>query len=336
MTREDREVVAAVLHPTEPGDEDDVAEDVPLAEEIDRLQPLDGRHAVALDDLIELEDRLAGVQRERHAASGRTPRRLMRRSSSVQVSTCERREEALDAAVRRAIDALDELHRPPEARFARLLVPLVLHLLAVARQPAPGAVAIGDVGAHAAALGGGGGVVALAADLHHRRRARADQFGHRVVNRGVARRLVNRRRAHRQHLGEAGHRELPPPAILDERFVERRLAQMRVRVDEPRRDDLVARVDDAVHLPAECPAHMDDLIALDDDAPVLQDAMPALLIGHDHPAVDPRPFCHVVSPQLDGANRQDALFALIPSPLPRWGRGSSFPGGSRQRPASAQ
>ena len=294
--REDREVVAAVLHPTESGDEDDVAEDVPLAEEIDRFQPLDGRHAVALHDRVELEDRLAGVQRERHLHPvGRLPAHAQEfLGAGIDLRG---REEAFDAAMRVAIDALDELDRPPETRLARFLVPLVLHLLAVARQPAPGAVAVGDVGAHAAALGGSGGVIALAADLHHRRRARADQFGHRVVDRGMARRLVDRRAAHRQHLGEAGHGELPPPAILDERLVERRLAQVRMRVDESRRDDLIARIDDAVHLPAECPPDMDNLVALDNDAAVLKDAMRALLIGHDHPAVDTRPFCHVSSPQ---------------------------------------
>jgi len=55
VPREDGEIITAVLHPAIPGDEDDMAEDVPLAEEIDRRQPLDGRHPVAFHDLVKLE-----------------------------------------------------------------------------------------------------------------------------------------------------------------------------------------------------------------------------------------------------------------------------------------
>src|SRR5215217_2232401 len=64
--REDGDVVAVVIGPAPAGDHDRVAEDNVRAEKAEMVQPLDRRAAVAACHLLELGDRLGGVEGERH------------------------------------------------------------------------------------------------------------------------------------------------------------------------------------------------------------------------------------------------------------------------------
>ena len=125
------------------------------------------------------------------SASG-TPRlvaasRERRSRSSVQVSTCDGREKALDAAVLLAVVLLDEADGALHVAQPGLFVPGVLHLFAVVGVPAAGAVAETHVEAHADAAGLAHGLLAEGADLHHGRGAGAQQLGHGVGEAGAVR-----------------------------------------------------------------------------------------------------------------------------------------------------
>ena len=78
--------------------DDGVAEDDVRSEEADVAQPLDRRHAVAAGHLQELVDRLRGVQRQRHAQTGRGLAGAAEQILGAGIDL-GRREEPLDPAV---------------------------------------------------------------------------------------------------------------------------------------------------------------------------------------------------------------------------------------------
>src|SRR5205823_376521 len=104
----------------------------------------------------------------------------------------------------------------------------------VAREPPPGAERESLVHAQADTLGALGDRIRLAADVENGCDAAAQELGHREVDAGERRLLVLRAVAHRQELEQARVPELRAPAVFDERAIERRAAEMRVRADEPR------------------------------------------------------------------------------------------------------
>ncbi len=103
-----RQIVAVVLCPGGAGDDDDVAEDVPFGKEADLVQPLDGRHPVAPNHLLELIGGLTGMQRQRHlhavGSLAAHPQQLF--GAGIDLGG---REVALDPTVGPAVNPLDEL-----------------------------------------------------------------------------------------------------------------------------------------------------------------------------------------------------------------------------------
>src|SRR5207253_5858873 len=200
-----------------------------------------------------------------------------------------RREKAADEVTVGAVVPLVELDRPGEALAALLLVPLPLDPPAVAREPAAGAEGEAHVHAQAEVRGACDDVLAGAADLHHRRHAAAKQLGHREVDARPRGFLVLRRAADRQELEEAGVEELRVAAVLEERAVERRAADVGVRRDEPGRQDRVAGVDGLEVGPdgrGTSRADRDDTVAVDDDDAVPQQAVSAAVEGDHVTGVD--------------------------------------------------
>jgi len=200
-----------------------------------------------------------------------------------------RREEAAHEVAVRAVVALVELDRSREPLPTLLLVPLPLDPPAVAREPAPGAEGQPHVDAQAEIRGARDDVLTGAADLHDGGDAAAQELGHREIDASPRRILVLRRAADRQELEEPGVIELGIAAVLDERAVERRAADVRVGRDEPGRQDEVAGVDDLRvgsdrrGLPR---ADRDDAVALDDHGSVAQQAVSAAVEGDDVTGVD--------------------------------------------------
>src|SRR5262249_41580722 len=101
--------------------------------------------------------------------------------------------------------------------------------------------------------------------------------------------LVLRRAADGQELEEPGVVELGIAAVLDERAVERRAADVRVGRDEPGCQDEVAGVDDlrlGSHRRGLARTDRDDAVALDDHGSVAQQAVSAAVEGDDVTGVD--------------------------------------------------
>src|SRR5439155_16939522 len=177
---------------------------------------------------------------------------------------------------------LVELDRPGEALAALLLVPLPLDPPTVAREPAAGAKGEAHVHAQAEVRGACDDVLAGAADLHHRRHAAAKQLGDREVDARPRGFLVLRRAADRQELEEAGVEELRVAAVLEERAVERRAANVGVRRDELGSQDRVAGVDRLEVGPdgrGTSRADREDKVAVDDEDAVTQLAVSSAVEG---------------------------------------------------------
>src|SRR6185503_7456047 len=138
-----------------------------------------------------------------------------------------------------AVVALVERDGALEARPPVLLVPLPLHTLAVTREPPARPERLPYVDAQAVVRRALDHVLAERADLHHGRHAAAQELRHREIDAGPAPFLVLRLAAHRQHLEESRVPELWVAAVLDERPVERRPADVSVGRDQSRRDDAV-------------------------------------------------------------------------------------------------
>ena len=111
--------------------------------------------------------------------------------------------------------------------------------------------------------------------------AAPEQLGHREVDAGAARLLVLGPAADRQHLEEARVPELRAAAVLDERAVERRAAEVGVGGDQAGRDDAVGRVDRLVDRAVEARADVEDAVALDHDHAVPEQAVAAAVEGDD-------------------------------------------------------
>src|SRR5262249_43581574 len=170
-----------------------------------------------------------------------------------------------------------------------LLVPLPLDPPAIAREPAAGAEGESHVDAQAEVAGARDDVLAGAADLHHGGDAAAEELDHREVDARAGRLLVLRRAADRQQLEEAGVVELRVAAVLDERAVERRAADVRVGRDEPGRQDRVSGIDDldvAHGRRGAARPERNDAVAVDDDGAVAEQAVAAAVEGDHVTGVD--------------------------------------------------
>src|SRR5260221_5263280 len=118
--------------------ENAVADDGVWPQRTQRLQPFDGRLAVATHDFLELDDALGGMDLEGEPALARRLRGIgdELRRAGIDLS---RADHAGEPARRVLLCAVDEaecaFHRFP----AGLLVPFIAHSMAVARSPAPSA-----------------------------------------------------------------------------------------------------------------------------------------------------------------------------------------------------
>ena len=194
----------------------------------------------------------------------------------------------------RPVPATVEVDGALEPLAALLLVPLPFHALAVLGQPPPRPEGLAHVDAKAVVRSTLDDIVAEGADLHHRGDTAAQELGHGEIHAGPSRLLVLRLAPHGQHLEEPRVPELRVAAVLDEGAVERRAADVRVRGDEPGREDAVGGVHRLVHAPVEAGPHVEDAVALDDHHAVAQEAMAPPVEG-DHvasPNRDPLCWCH--------------------------------------------
>ena len=240
---------------------------------------------MALQHLVELDDRLRGVQGERPPGRVGAPLGLDQQLGCARVDLGGR-EVAADEPAVGAVVLVEELHRPGEPLASRLLVPFPRHAAAVAREPAARAKRQPHVDAQPVVRGALDDVGAHGADLHAGRHPAAQQLGHREVHAGAAGRLVLRLAAHGQHLEEARVPELRAAAVLDERAVERRAGDVGVGGDEARRQHAVARVDRLVRGALERAADVDDALALDENDAVAQQAVAAAVEGDDPAGAD--------------------------------------------------
>ena len=204
-----------------------MAEDRVRPEHAEVAEPGDRRLAVPAQHLVELDDGLRGVELPRPLPLVGGALGGLQEVGRAGVDLRGREEAAHEVAVG-AVVPLVQLDGPGEPLAALLLVPFPLDPPAVAREPAPGAEGEPHVHAQAVVRGAGGDVLAGAADLHHGGDAAAEELDHREVHARARRLLVLRRAAHRQELEEPGVVELRIAAVLDERAVERRAADVRV------------------------------------------------------------------------------------------------------------
>ncbi len=180
-----------------------------------------------------------------------------------------------------AVVLLDEADGAVHRRESGGFVPLVLHRFAVAGEPAAGAVAGSHVEPHPHLARFLDRPFRFRADLHHRRRAGAEQLGHRVGETGAGGLLISSGAAGRQELEQPGEVELTRSPILDERFVERRFVEMGVGVDEAGGDDLARAINRFIDLAVKRFADMDDLVVFPDDDAIPQMTMPTILVRND-------------------------------------------------------
>src|SRR5262244_1179224 len=238
---------------------------------------------MAAEHLVELDDRLRGVELPGAlalvgGALGR-PQQIGRARIDL-----GRREEASHEVAVGAVVPLVELDGTGEALPTLLLVPFPFHSPAVAREPATGTERESHVDAQAEVAGARHDVLAGATDLPHGRDAAAEERDHREVDARAGRFLVLRRAADRQELEEAGVVELRVAAVLDERAVERRAADVRVGRDESGCQHRVAGIDglDVAAARRRLPwPDRDDAVAVDDHCAVAEQAV-AAAVESDH------------------------------------------------------
>ena len=179
-------------------------------EESELSEPRDRRLAVTGEHLVELDDRLRGVERDRAAAlvGGILGRAQELRCARVDLSG---REAAADEAPVRAVPAVVERQRPRQSLASAVLVPLPVDTSAVLREPPSRSEGEPEVHPEADVPRALQDVVSELADLQHGRDASAEQLGHREIDARAARRLVLGAVADRQGLEESRAVELGPP-----------------------------------------------------------------------------------------------------------------------------
>jgi hypothetical protein len=181
-----------------------------------------------------------------------------------------------------AVVLLDEARRPPQALAPRLFVPLPHDAAPIACEPPPRAERQPFVDTDPEAFGALRDGLAVPADVEDGGHAAAQQLRHREIDARERALCVLRAVAHRQVFEEPRIPELRAAAVLDERAVERRAAEVRVRADESGGEHTVARIDRLVHVSVEARADVEDGFALDDDHAVAQ--QPVLLaVERDDP-----------------------------------------------------
>jgi hypothetical protein len=186
----------------------------------------------------------------------------------------------------RAVVLFHEARGLSQARLPGRLVPFPRDPLAVAREPAAGAEREAFVHAQPELLGALGHVLALAADVEHGRDAAPEQLGHGEVDARPGALFVLRAVANGQVLEESRVPELRAAAVLDERAIERRAAEVRMRADEARGEDAVARVHGLVDRSVGAGTHVDDGLAFDHHHAVAEQAVAVAVERNDPSGFD--------------------------------------------------
>ncbi len=157
-------------------DEDAMTDDAARIQHAQAVQPLHGRQAMAPGDLVELRQRLRGVRLPADAtALGLLVAGLQQfRRAGVDL---RRHQHARKTTAFMRLGFIDQRQRAFHAGLARLLVPVVLHDVAILRVPARRAEHGRDVGAQAALHHDVDPVLVRHRHVHHGRHARHQQFG---------------------------------------------------------------------------------------------------------------------------------------------------------------
>ena len=114
--------------------EDAMADDEVGPQHADRVEPFDGRLAVAMDHLVELDDGLAGMGLHRQAAPSGLLQRLLEEALAAGVDL-RGADHAGEAAARMLRGLVERCHRGLESLLAGLLIPGILNGVAVLGVP---------------------------------------------------------------------------------------------------------------------------------------------------------------------------------------------------------
>ena len=276
--------------PVQPGmlvDEDRVAEDRVRPQDAERLGVLGGRLAVAPDDLLELEDALREVGRERTAVLARRGDGIAEQIGGAGLDL-GRVEHAGQAPAGVLVGLRHQLQGVLEAPAPGRLVPDELELEVVLQAPARRGVARRDDAAkpapgqqvEPARIGRGqvrdGGDAAL------------QQLA--VGGLGTGEQALLVQNVSQRALVEAGHVHVRPAVFLADAAVGRLAAGVRMDIDQAGQDAKAAAVDDLLGGAGVAAADEGDRVAVEDDVAVAQIGMPlAALVPGDDPvgALDP-------------------------------------------------
>ena len=280
-------IAEGVVAPRMRGGEHPVPDEGAIVEEADVGQELDGRLAVLVHGPLELDEVADGVRVDRHVELARGVLALAQQplAARLHLGGVEHSAQPALGSLVVALHEADGLLQPLAADLGVLLV----------GEPALGVhegVAIAEgraaVDAHAELVDQPGIAVVVAAqapDVDDRGGAVLERVQeHEGAQRGGSLRgrrrhlaLERRREAHvvRRAVVVLGH--------VEQQIIARVARRVHVRVDEPRRDELAARLDRRIGRPRVGGPRVDDLVVLEHDAALLVDLV-ALAVERDDPA----------------------------------------------------
>ena len=244
-----------------------MADDEVGAEHADRVEPFNGRLAVAMDHLVEFDDGLAGMGLHRQAATPGLLQRFLEEALAAGVDL-RRANHAGDPAAGMFCRFVERRHRGFEGLLAGLLVPGILNGMAVLRVPDALAHHRADDGADA-----GRGEVVRPAGARHRkigdgRHAALQQLRDRDLGGGAC--IFGIEAEHRQIFVERALAELVAAILLGEALVGGLGEGMAVDVDEAGDGHHPLALDDRVDRARVARSDMGDLVALEHEIGIFE------------------------------------------------------------------